>query len=74
MFAKSNDSMRDRKILEQFVSKDLFFYRKNKSGLPVNLGPDFFFLCDYNYKKFTNFVTKYQITNHKTRFAYVSKS
>ena len=67
MFAKSNDSMRDRKILEQFV-------RKNKSGLPVNLGPDFFFLCDYNYKKFTNFVTKYQITNHKTRFAYVSKS
>ena len=67
MFAKSNDSMRDRKILEQFV-------RKIKSGLPVNLGPDFFFLCDYNYKKFTNFVTKYQITNHKTRFAYVSKS
>ena len=63
MFAKSNDS-----------KKDLFFYRKNKSGLPVNLGPDFFFLCDYNYKKFTNFVTKYQITNHKTRFAYVSKS
>ena len=70
MFAKSNDSMRDRKIRK----KDLFFYRKNKSGLPVNLGPDFFFLCDYNYKKFTNFVTKYQITNHKTRFAYVSKS
>ncbi|KDS34738.1 hypothetical protein M091_2823 [Parabacteroides distasonis str. 3776 D15 i] len=52
----------------------MFFYRKNKSGLPVNLGPDFFFLCDYNCKKFTNFVTKYQITNHKTRFAYVSKS
>ena len=65
MFAKSNDSMRDRKILEQFVRKICF---------PVNLGPDFFFLCDYNYKKFTNFVTKYQITNHKTRFAYVSKS
>ena len=65
MFAKSNDSMRDRKILEQFVRKICF---------SVNLGPDFFFLCDYNYKKFTNFVTKYQITNHKTRFAYVSKS
>ena len=74
MFAKSNDSMRDRKILEQFVRKICFSIRKNKSGLPVNLGPDFFFLCDYNYKKFTNFVTKYQITNHKTRFAYVSKS
>ncbi len=73
MFAKSNDSMRDRKILEQFVRK-ICFSIENKSGLPVNLGPDFFFLCDYNYKKFTNFVTKYQITNHKTRFAYVSKS
>ena len=71
MFAKSNDSMRDRKILEQFVRKICFSI---ESGLPVNLGPDFFFLCDYNCKKFTNFVTKYQITNHKTRFAYVSKS
>ena len=71
MFAKSNDSMRNSRTI---CKKDLFFYRKNKSGLPVNLGPDFFFLCDYNCKKFTNFVTKYQITNHKTRFAYVSKS
>ena len=68
MFAKSNDSMRDRKILEQFVRKICFSIER------INLGPDFFFLCDYNYKKFTNFVTKYQITNHKTRFAYVSKS
>mgnify|MGYP006936159943 CR=1 FL=1 len=73
MFAKSNDSMRDRKILEQFVRK-ICFSIERIIWSSCKLGPDFFFLCDYNCKKFTNFVTKYQITNHKTRFAYVSKS
>ena len=62
MFAKSNDSMRDRKILEQFVRKICFYYRKNKSGLPVNLGRTLSFLCDYNYKNVYELCAK--VSNH----------